>query len=247
MELSVAGLAAAVAGLINALAGGGTLISFPVLLALGVPPVVANLTNAAALCPGYLGATLAQREQLREQRARLIACVPAAVVGGIGGACLLLATRERTFQILVPYMILAAAVLVAAQERVRRWVQERQLRMGHGWLAAAAVLAAGIYGGFFSAGMNVIVLAVLGLTLDDSLSRLNALKQAVALAVNVAATVVFLGSGQVLWSIAGVMAVGAWLGGVLGGRIADRLPPTLLRWTVVVGAVMVAVIYWVAG
>jgi uncharacterized membrane protein YfcA len=245
-ELALAAVAAAAAGLINALAGGGTLISFPVLLALGVPPIVANLTNAVALCPGYLGAALAQRDQLQGQRARLAVCVPAALVGGAAGACLLLATRERTFQTLVPYMILAAALLVALQERVRKWVLRRRVRLGYEWVAAAAVLAAGIYGGFFSAGMNVIVLAVLGLTLDDSLTRLNALKQAVALAVNVAATLVFLGSGQVLWLVVSVMAVGAWLGGVLGGRLADRMQPTLLRWSVVLTALMVAAVYWSA-
>ena len=111
-------------------------------------------------------------------------------------------------------------------------------------MAAVAVLLAGIYGGFFSAGMSVIVLAVLGLTLDDTLTRLNALKQAVALSVNVAATVFFLFSGQVLWSIAAVMAVGAMLGGALGGRLAGKMQPTVLRWTVVVTSVLVASVYW---
>lgn len=247
-ELAVAAVAAAAAGLVNALAGGGTLISFPVLLAVGVPPIVANLTNAVALCPGYLGAVVAQRDQLRAQRGRLWLCVPAAVVGGIAGACILLATHERTFQILVPYMIAAAALLVALQERVRAWVLQRLVRgkpVDHATWAAASVLLAGIYGGFFSAGMSVIVLGVLALTLDESLTRLNALKQAVALAVNLAATLVFLFSGQVLWRVAAVMAVGAWFGGVLGGRLADRMRPTFLRWTVVATALMVALAYWV--
>jgi uncharacterized protein len=247
-ELAVAVVAAAAAGLVNALAGGGTLISFPVLLAAGVPPIVANVTNAVALCPGYLGAVLAQRDQLRAQRGRLWWCVPAAMVGGAAGACILLLTRERTFQILVPYMIAAAALLVALQERVRAWVILRLARgtpVDHVASAAMAVLLAGIYGGFFSAGMSVIVLGVLALTLDESLARLNALKQAVALAVNLAATLVFVFSGQVLWRVAALMAVGAWFGGVLGGRLSDRIRPTFLRWTVVVTALMVAVAYWV--
>lgn len=247
-ELLLAAFAAAGAGLINALAGGGTLISFPVLLALGVPPIAANVTNAVALCPGYLGATLAQRGNLQGQRARLWICIPAAALGGVLGAGLLLATRERTFQLLVPFMIAAAALLLAVQEQVRALVLRRSDNPRHGshaaW-AAGAVLAAGVYGGFFSAGMNVIVLAVLGLTLDDTLTRLNALKQAVAFTINVAASVFFLFSGQVLWPIAAVMAVGALLGGALGGRMADRMPPTLLRWTVVWTGLMVAVLYWV--
>lgn len=244
-ELALVTLAAAGAGLVNALAGGGTLISFPVLLALGVPPIAANVTNAVALCPGYFGATLAQRRNLEGQRARLWVCIPAALVGGLLGALILLATRERIFQLLVPYMIGLAAVLLAVQERVRAFVLQR-LQSSHGshsLVAAAAVLFAGIYGGFFSAGMSVIVLAVLGLTLDDTLTRLNALKQAVALSVNVAATVFFLFSGQVLWLTAAVMAVGALLGGAAGGKLAGKLPPVVLRWTVVAVGLVVAVIY----
>jgi len=233
--------------MVNALAGGGTLISFPVLLALGVPPIAANVTNAVALCPGYFGATVAQRKNLAGQRARLWVCIPAAITGGLVGALILLATRERTFQLLVPYMIAAAAVLLAVQERVRAMVLRRlenPAAASHAALAGVAVLLAGIYGGFFSAGMSVIVLAVLGISLDDSLTRLNALKQAVALSVNVAATVFFLFSGQVLWSAAAVMAVGALLGGALGGRLAGKMKPTLLRWTVVSTGLLIAAVYW---
>ena len=245
-------LAAAGAGFVNALAGGGTLISFPALIAMGVPPIAANVTNAVALCPGYFGATLAQRGNLRGQRARLWVCVPAGIVGGLAGAFILLHTHERTFERLVPYMIFLAALLLAVQDKVRAAVLRRLARRSNAPAHAAppALLAAipaglaGVYGGFFSAGMSVIVLAVLGATLDDTLTRLNALKQAVAFSVNVAAAVFFLFSDQVIWLAAALMAIGALLGGALGGRVAGSMRPEVLRWTVVVVGVTLAIYYW---
>jgi uncharacterized membrane protein YfcA len=247
-ELAVIGLAAVGAGFVNALAGGGTLISFPALIAMGVPPIAANVTNAVALCPGYFGATLAQRVNLQGQRARLWVCMPAGIVGGLLGATILLHTHERTFQTLVPYMIFVAAMLLAIQDRVRAAVVRRLASSAHTagspLLAAVPVGLAGIYGGFFSAGMSVIVLAVLGATLDDTLTRLNALKQAVAFSVNVAAAIFFVFSDQVVWAAAGVMAVGALLGGAIGGRIAGKMRPEVLRWTVVVVGVVLAIHYW---
>lgn len=244
-------LAAAGAGAVNALAGGGTLISFPALLAAGVPPIAANVTNAVALCPGYFGATLAQRGNLRGQGARLWICVPAGIVGGLLGAAILLHTHEHTFTALVPYMIFLAAVLLVVQDKVRAAVVRRlasvqSLPVGSStspWVAVPTALA-GVYGGFFSAGMSVIVLAVLGASLDDTLTRLNALKQAVAFSVNVAAAVFFLFSGQVVWLAAAVMAAGALVGGAVGGRIAGRMRPEALRWTVVVAGVGLAIYYW---
>jgi uncharacterized membrane protein YfcA len=250
-DLAIASVAAAGAGLVNALAGGGTLISFPVLVALGVPPLAANVTNAVALCPGYFGATLAQRANLIGQREQLRFAVPAGVIGGVAGGAILLATGERMFGVLVPYMLVLACVLLAIQEPVRRFIARRVDDTAHAhhatWSVALPVCIAGIYGGYFSAGMSVIVLAVLGLILDDSLTRLNALKQAVAFSVNVAATVFFLFSGQVRWSFALVMAIGALAGGALGGRLAGKLPPAVLRWTVVTIGLLVAIAYFVRG
>jgi uncharacterized membrane protein YfcA len=249
-DLLILGLAAAGAGAVNALAGGGTLISFPVLLALGVPPIAANVTNAVALCPGYCGATLAQRRHLRGQGKRLSMCLPAAVIGGILGALVLVRTNERTFQALVPYMLFVASFLLAVQDRVRDFVIRRAAsRAMHSMVAPAAlaIMLAGVYGGFFSAGMSVILLAVVALSVDDSFTRLNALKQVLAFGVNAAAAVFFLFSGHVLWSVAGVMAVGALAGGALGGRIAGRLEPSALRWTVVTVGLVLAIYYWVKG
>jgi uncharacterized membrane protein YfcA len=248
-DLMIAALAAVGAGAINALAGGGTLISFPVLIALGVPPVAANITNAVALCPGYFGATLAQLKNLKGQRAQLLLLVPIAVVGGLAGGMILVRTGERTFTALVPWMILAASLLLAVQEPVRKFVVKRLSNPNHKHhtmlLSALPIAAASVYGGFFSAGMSVLLLAVLGLTLDDTLTRLNALKQVLAFSVNIAAAVFFLWSDQVVWSAAAVMAAGALIGGAIGGRLAGKLPPAVLRWTVVVAGTGIAIVYWV--
>ncbi|MBL8269389.1 sulfite exporter TauE/SafE family protein [Steroidobacter sp.] len=248
-DLLIAALAAVGAGAINALAGGGTLISFPVLVAVGVPPVAANITNAVALCPGYFGATLAQLPNLKGQRAQLLLLVPIAVLGGLAGGMILVRTGERTFTALVPWMILAASLLLAVQEPVKKFVTKRLSNTSHQHhtvlLSALPIAAAAIYGGFFSAGMSVLLLAVLGLTVDDSLTRLNALKQVLAFSVNIAAAVFFLFSDQVVWSAAVVMAVGALIGGAIGGKLAGKMPPAVLRWTVVVAGIAIAIAYWV--
>jgi hypothetical protein len=246
-DLLIAALAAVAAGAINALAGGGTLISFPALVSLGVPPVAANVTNAVALCPGYFGATLAQLPNLKDQRRHLLVLIPVAIIGGLLGGVILLRTRERIFTALVPWMIFIASLLLAIQDHVKKFVV-RRLSGPHAHhtaaLSAVPIAGAAVYGGFFSAGMSVLLLAVLGLTLDDSLTRLNALKQVLAFSVNVAAAVFFLWSDQVLWPAAAVMAIGALIGGALGGKLAGKLPPAALRWTVVVAGMAVAIAYW---
>jgi uncharacterized protein len=236
------GLAAVAAGAVNALAGGGTLITFPVLVAIGLPRVAANVTNTVALCPGYLGGALAQSGDLRGQRRRLWVVVPAGVAGGLLGGVLLLAAGERVFAAVVPYLILLASGLLAVQAPLRSVLVRRAERAGRRahdrWVALPVGLAA-VYGGYFGAGLSVIVLAVLGLTLDDSLTRLNAVKQVVGLAVNVAAALLFAFSGHVVWPMAAVMAVGALAGGALGGRLAGRVRPAVLRRVVVVLGVIV--------
>lgn len=246
----IAALAALAAGAVNALAGGGTLITFPTLTFLGIPAVAANVTNTVALCPGYFGGTLAQLKDLQGQKSRLWLIVPAAIVGGVVGGYLLLLTGEKLFKQLVPYLILLASGLLAIQDPVRAWLTKR-MAAGQGsslekvtWLPVGL---ASVYGGYFGAGLSVIVLSALGLTLEDTLTRLNALKQAVAFAVNVAAAIFFIFSGQVVWSVAIVMAIGALIGGTLGGRLAGRVKPATLRWTVVTIGVIIAIIYFIRG
>jgi uncharacterized membrane protein YfcA len=244
-----AALAALAAGAVNALAGGGTLITFPMLTFLGVPAVAANVTNTVALCPGYFGGTLAQWNDLKTQKNRLWLIVPASIVGGVVGGYLLLITGEKLFKDLVPYLILLASGLLAVQDPVRAWLV-RRMGEGHGNLEKVTWLPVGlasIYGGYFGAGLSVIVLSALGLTLEDSMTRLNALKQAVAFSVNVAAAIFFLFSGQVVWSAALVMAVGALIGGTLGGKLAGRIKPSMLRWTVITIGVIISIIYFVRG
>lgn len=250
LDFILIGLAAMAAGLVNALAGGGTLITFPMLTAVGLPAVAANVTNTVALCPGYLGATIAQFKDLGNLKKRLWLYVPAAALGGIAGALLLLNTGEKLFRDLVPYLILLASGLLAVSDPVRAWMRKRAERTGTSDsamnnLAALPVSLAAVYGGYFGAGLSVIVLAVLGLFVNESLTRLNALKQLIAFAVNVAAAVFFVFSGQVNWPAALVMAVFALIGGALGGRLASRIQPSTLRWIVVGIGVVVAIIYFI--
>jgi len=244
-----AALSAIAAGMINALAGGGTLITFPVLMAIGLPPISANVTNTLALCPGFLGGTLAQANDLKNQKKRLWIVVPAAILGGLGGGFLLLRTSEKLFTNLVPLLILLASSLLAVQNPVRNWLTRREEQGGikstrEVWIFLPVFLGA-IYGGYFGAGLSVILLAVLGLILNDTLTRLNALKQSIAFSANLAAALFFVFSGKVVWSVAVVMMVGALLGGSLGGRLAGRVKPVTLRWIVVTIGFVVGLIYLV--
>ncbi len=249
-SLWLAGLAAVAAGAVNALAGGGTLITFPALIALGVSPISANVTNTVALLPGYLGGTLAQKADLVGQNRRLVTLLPAGIVGGVLGGWLLFQSGEKLFSALIPYLILLASLLLAAQDPVRAWLTRRvgQPRQGsrkgsEGWSWVPVGLAS-VYGGYFGAGLSVIVLAALAVTLEDTLTRLNALKQAIAFTVNVAAALFFVLSGRVIWPLAMVMAIGALLGGILGGKFAGRVPPATLRWTVVTIGIILSIVYF---
>ena len=245
----IASLAAIVAGMFNALAGGGTLITFPTLLSIGLTPVVANVTNTIALCPGFLGGTLAQTGDLKNQKKRLWLAVPAALLGGLTGGFLLLRTSERLFSNLVPFLILLAASLLALQNPLRNWLTRRQSQttarnIPETWIFLPVFLGA-IYGGYFGAGLSIIMLAVLGLILNDNLTRLNALKQSIGLSANFAAALLFVFSGKVNWSVGAVMMVGALLGGSLGGRLASRVQPNVLRWIVVTIGFIVGTVYLV--
>ena len=245
-QVALVGAAALTAGMINAIAGGGSLVSFPVLLLVGLPAVTASVTNTVAMCPGYLGATLAQRRDLVGQRSRALRVVPAAAIGGIAGGLLLLTTGERAFGVIVPFLLLFAAGLLAMQERLRRALLAGRQGKAHSetWAAVPVALAA-VYGGYFGAGMGVIVLAALAVVLDDSLIRVNALKQTVSLVVNVSAAILFLFSGRIDWTITLVMAFAALAGGAIGGAIASRVSAQLLRWSVIVVGLGVSAVYFV--
>ena len=244
-----AALAAVAAGFINAMAGGGTLITFPVLMAIGLPAVTANVTNTVALLPGYLGGTMAQSKDLQGQQKKLWMLIPAGALGGLVGGTLLLRTGEKLFTQLVPFLILLASTLLAIQNPVRKWLTDRQvvgkaLPTNELW-AFLPIFVATIYGGYFGAGLSVIILAVLGLIMNETLTRLNAIKQLIAFSANAAAALIFVFSGKVSWIVALVMAVGALLGGTLGGRLAGRVKPAALRWIVVTIGYVVGMIYLV--
>ena len=248
LDLIAVGLAAVAGGFVNAIAGGGTLITFPMLTAVGVPPVIANVTNTVALCPGYVGGTYAQRRDLQGQKKRIWMLLPTGILGGITGGVLLLSTSDATFRKLIPYLILTAVILLAFQDQMRNAVMARmsgsdRTHPHESWSIPLIFLAA-IYGGYFGAGLGVMMLAVLGLVLDDSLTRLNALKQSLSFVINIAAALFFLFSGKVLWTASAVMAVGALAGGMLGGRVVTRIQPIVLRWIVIGVGLVVAVIYF---
>jgi hypothetical protein len=233
------------AGAVNAIAGGGSLLTFPALVAAGLPTVSASVTNTVALCPGYLGATWAQRRELVGQGRRLGMLVPISAVGGLAGGLLLLHTSEALFRSVVPFLILFASVLLGLQDVIRK----RLFGRGHHARALAfAVVPVGlaaVYGGYFGAGVGVIMLGFLAIALDDNLIRLNALKQALSLACNFAAAGFFLSSGRIDWTITAMMAGAALVGGVIGGALVSRIPPRVLRWIVVVFAVLIGVVYLV--
>jgi uncharacterized membrane protein YfcA len=250
-QLALIALAGFAAGAVNALAGGGTLISFPVLVAAGFPAIAANVTSTIALCPGYLGASYAQRAELRGQRARLYVLLPLSLLGGLLGAALLLRTGERKFTQAVPWLLLGACALLTLQERLHGALSARRgaaAKLPAGaqpvplWLLPLLVAGA-MYGGFFGAGMSVIFLAMLGLALTDPLPRLNALKQAMALATNGAAALWLALRAPVNWRVVAVLALSAMLGGMWGGRLAARLSPLWLRRTVVLLGVAIAALY----
>jgi uncharacterized membrane protein YfcA len=235
--------AGVVAGAVNAIAGGGTLISFPALLAAGLSPITANITSSVGLLAGYASGSMAYRDELRGQPARVRGLAVAAVLGGAAGALLLLATPGDAFEDVVPFLVMLASVLLAVQPQVARRLAARgQLPDHPGWEAQVAVGVASVYGSYFGAGLGVILLAVLGLLLADGLQRLNALKGVLSLVVNLAGVLVFIALGGVDWSAAGLLAAGAVVGAFAGVRLARRLPSQVVRTAVVVTGVVVAVV-----
>jgi uncharacterized membrane protein YfcA len=242
----VAAAAAAVgAGAVNALAGGGTLISFPVLTAIGVPAVNANATNTVALCPGYVGGTWALRDEIAATGEPLRGRLIVSGIGGFAGALLLLFTSDEVFSSIVPFLILLSCLLLAVQDPLRRWVMTH--RAGGDLKAAelGGILLAGAYGGYFGAGLGIMLIAVLGLFTSIPFVQLNAVKQPLAAAINLSAAAFLVFSGKVEWTLVAVMAPAALLGGGLGGQLSRLLPAQKFRWVVVTIGVVISVIYLV--
>jgi hypothetical protein len=248
IDLGLLALAAVGGGAVNALAGGGTLITFPALTAMGVPALHANITNTVALTPGYCGGTIAQRHDLRGQRSRVAVTALPAVAGGLIGGALLLKTGSTLFDALVPWLILLATGLLAAEPWLKRTVVRRlqSPAVSNANLVGVAVtaFAGAIYGGYFGAGLGIVMLALFSLVLPDSLRRVNALKQTLSLFANGAAAILFVATGNVVWTAAAVMAVGALLGGSLSGRFAGRVRAGVLRGVMITLGLVIAVAFF---
>ncbi|MDX3452638.1 sulfite exporter TauE/SafE family protein [Streptomyces sp. ME02-8801-2C] len=235
-------VAAIAAGALNAVVGSGTLITFPTLLAFGYPPVLANVSNNLGLIPGVLSAAYGYRRELEGQRRRLVRLGLASATGGLLGALLLLELPADAFESVVPLLILAACVLILLQPRLNRRLREKPSDRENGgpavWLGVAAT---GVYGGYFGAAQGVLLIGLLGSFLHDSLRRLNATKTVLAAIVNSVAALVFLTATDIDWTVAGLIAVGSTLGGVLGARLGRRLPPTALRVIILTVGITAAV------
>ncbi|HEV7207527.1 MAG TPA: sulfite exporter TauE/SafE family protein [Mycobacteriales bacterium] len=242
--VALLGGAGFLAGTINAVAGGGSLISFPALLAVGVPSVPANVTNTVALWPGYAGSVVGYRAELSEERARTVALGLTSLVGAVLGAVLLLTTPASVFTALVPWLVLSACALLAVQPRVAAWVAGRAGERGHDSFRLPlhlGVLASSVYGAYFGAGLGVMLLGVLGILLADPLSKLNGLKNALSLSINTVALLAFVVFGPVRWLAVLVMAVTSLAGGFVGARLARRLSSRVLRIVVITFGVVVGV------
>ncbi|MFF3440795.1 sulfite exporter TauE/SafE family protein [Streptosporangium sp. NPDC002721] len=232
VAIFVAGIGA---GGINAVVGSGSLITFPTMVALGMPPVVANVSNTVGLVPGSLTGAFGYRVELRGQLRRLVRLGIPAVVGAVAGGVLLLYLPPETFDIVVPILIGVACVLVVIQPRLNKWLgARREHPHPHGgpWLLAG-VFACGIYGGYFGAAQGVLLIGLMGTLLDDGLQRLNAAKNVLALLVNAAAALLFIAIAEVDWLAALMVALGAAIGGFFGAKIGRRLPAPVLRWLIV--------------
>ncbi|MEU7990226.1 sulfite exporter TauE/SafE family protein [Streptosporangium canum] len=233
---AIAILAAGIgAGGMNAVVGSGSLITFPTMVAVGLPPIVANVSNNIGLVPGSLTGALGYRAELTGQRERLIRLGAASIAGSLIGGVLLLFMPAETFNVVVPILIGLACVLVVVQPRLNKWLSaRREDPHPHGgpWLWIG-VFAAGIYGGYFGAAQGVLLIGLLGSFLDDDLQRVNAAKNVLSLLVNGTAAVLFVLVAEVDWRAVALVAVGATIGGFLGAKVGRKLPAPVLRGFIV--------------
>ena len=238
-------MAGLIAGAVNSVAGGGSLLTFPMLLALGYSPLVANVTNTVGVSLGNVGGVVGYRRELGGRGPDLLRLGAAAAAGSLAGAVILLATPASVFRHVAPVLILIAAVLVLLQPAITRALRRRAtVTTPSAWAPVAAVGVISIYGGYFGAAMGVMLIAILGLLLPEALQRTNALKTAITLVVNGISALLFAAFGPVAWGPAVTLAVATVLGGYLGAGLARRLPDVVLRAAVVaiglVAAVLVA-------
>lgn len=247
LGLLLAGIAA---GAINSIAGGGTLISFPSLVAFGEPEIIANATNAAALWPGSLSSALAYRKDTAISRRLLITLAIPSLIGGLLGAAILTATTPAIFKLVVPFLVLFATLMLASQDliarRVRRDPADREevTSTGRAWGVLFQLFVA-TYGGYFGAGIGILMLGSFSVMGLRDIHKMNAMKTPLAAIINVTAFIFFAWKGLVVWYLAGLMMIGAIIGGYAGARLAKRVAPRLVRSCVVAIGLIVSVIFFV--
>ncbi|OZM73264.1 hypothetical protein CFN78_10395 [Amycolatopsis antarctica] len=235
-EAVVIALAGLWAGTINTVVGSGTLVTFPVLIALGYPPVTATTSNAIGLAPGTISGAIGYRKELTGQGRRLLVYGACSLVGAIGGTVLLLRLPSDAFESIVPVLVGLAVVLVIVQPRVSKWVAARQKsKAAHGGpLLLFLIFLVGIYGGYFTAAQGVMLMAFMGMLLSEPIQRLNGIKNVLSAVVNVVAGTIYAFVAPVSWPVVGLLAAGSVLGGVLGAKIGRKLSPVVLRGVIVV-------------
>lgn len=241
LVLIVAGIAG---GIINALAGGATLITFPVMLAAGLPPVIANASNAVAIAPGHLLAAFADREKLPVFDRPIVALHAVGIIGGVVGALILLALPDRLFVLPVPALIGFATLLFAFAPDIGRWASARRGERGRRTGGGSAVLfVASVYGGFFGAGLGIILTAVLSISEPDDIRKVKVMKNLLATCVSLSAIAVFIVRGMVQWPETLLMLIGALVGGYTGGHLVRVLPGETVRLFVIVAGVVMTAVY----
>jgi uncharacterized membrane protein YfcA len=232
------------AGTINTVVGSGTLITFPTLLAFGIPPVSASMSNAVGLVPGSVSGTWGYRRELKGQWPRLRWQIPASLAGALVGAWLLLHLPADAFEAIVPVLLVIALILVVTQTRIQRWVRLRAVEAGREetdlttarlWILLFGTFLTGIYGGYFAAAQGVVLVGIMGALVHNSLQELNAAKNLLTLLVNTvsAATYTIVAIDRINWTAAGLIAVGSLMGGFIGAGVGRRLPPMVLRTVIV--------------
>ncbi|MCO8275938.1 sulfite exporter TauE/SafE family protein [Actinoplanes sp. TRM 88003] len=235
------------AGAINSIAGGGSLITFPLLVALGLPGVAANVSNALSVAPGYAAGAVGSRPDLTGQGRRILSIIPTIVVGALCGSALLLFTPRSVFDVVVPFLLLLAAAMMAFQGRLRALAGHPRDKSARAVTVQVqvAVFLCGLYGGYFNAAMGLLLIAALSLVLDEPLRRISALKNVFSAVVGVTTVLTYSIFGPVNWAVVAVLAPATVIGGFTGAKIARHLPGEVLRWTIVVFAITVAVILFV--
>lgn len=243
LELLGLGFAALLAGVLNSIAGGGTFLTFPALVYMGVPPVAANATSAVAVFPGYFGGAAGFRKELAAIETRhLVALLAYSLAGGLLGALLLLVSSNEFFSMIIPFLLLGATACFAFQERLRKWTSNSRFKT-QPYGATGSVLVA-IYGGYFNGGLGIVLLALYSLWGIENLNTMNGLKNAVSFIISAISVLSFAIAGVVVWPAAVVMMIGAVVGGYLGAALARRLNRNLVRGIVIVIGLSMSAIFF---